>query len=272
MQTRILTGITAALVMVALIYRGSAELITTVVLLCATLAYLEYDRLFFTPRSIARQLKNVGLIFLMILAIRHGENAGWVCLWCSFLALCFFACLRGHRSGDSQRVLEELCLEWLGFIYIVSLLGFVLPIVQTTRGSGRDLLSLLFLIVFGGDTAAYFFGNRFGKRRLSKNLSPKKSVEGSAAALVLSCGIAWGWAYFMQLGKGACLTVLLFAPCLSILAQSGDLFESMMKRSRSRKDSGNFLPGHGGILDRIDGLALSAPAFYLFVTYLWDSL
>jgi phosphatidate cytidylyltransferase len=74
----------------------------------------------------------------------------------------------------------------------------------------------------------------------------------------------------LELPPGVLVKVLLFAPIVSALAQFGDLFESVLKRSRSRKDSGAFLPGHGGILDRVDGLALSSPIFFFYVTLILE--
>jgi phosphatidate cytidylyltransferase len=133
---------------------------------------------------------------------------------------------------------------------------------------GRLYLLYLFLIVFGGDTTAYFIGVAWGRRRLAKQLSPKKSIEGAigavAAALILT-SLWLRYAVQIPLSSSEALYWLAFAPVLSILAQISDLFESLLKRSQAQKDSGSFIPGHGGILDRIDGLALSCPAFYFFL-------
>jgi len=116
--------------------------------------------------------------------------------------------------------------------------------------SGLSLLLWVFLVTWATDIGAYFAGRRFGKRKLAPSISPNKTVEGlwggvAAAALF---GAAWVWATELS------PALLLLAPVFAVAAQAGDLFESRMKRLAGIKDSGDWLPGHGGLLDRLDGL------------------
>jgi phosphatidate cytidylyltransferase len=126
---------------------------------------------------------------------------------------------------------------------------------------GRLALLFLFILIWGADSAAYFVGKKWGKHKLAPQVSPGKSIEGMMGALVFTILLAiitqllcriplerWHWGILLSL-----LTVI-----FSIV---GDLFESMLKRNAGIKDSGNILPGHGGLLDRIDSLTAAAPVF-----------
>jgi phosphatidate cytidylyltransferase len=115
---------------------------------------------------------------------------------------------------------------------------------------GFDLLLWAFIVTWSTDIGAYFAGRRFGKRKLAASISPNKTIEGlyGGMAAATLCGGAWA------LGAGLGKPLLAFPPLLAIAAQMGDLFESWMKRRAGIKDSGNWLPGHGGFLDRLDGL------------------
>lgn len=273
MKTRIVAGLTAAALVVVLIYYGAYWMILAACLACAALAYIEYDKLFFPAPSVSRQVRQVALIFFSIVAMHHSTQLGWISLWCAstFLYICYV--LEPSKSGDFPKAVHDVSLELMGYWYIVGLFGFLTPIAETGE-LGRHYLLLLFFLVFGGDTAAYFAGSRWGKHTLARLVSPKKSVEGAVAAGIAAIGMSLLWLTCIarrDLASSFAVKVLLFAPVASALAQFGDLFESVLKRSQSRKDSGSFLPGHGGILDRVDGLALASPMFYFFVIFVLES-
>lgn len=120
------------------------------------------------------------------------------------------------------------------------------------------LLSL-FLIVWLADIGAYFVGSRFGKHKLAPSISPGKSIEGAIGGLVI-VGIAVGLIFHS-------IFMIILALLTVIISIIGDLFESFMKRRQGLKDSGKILPGHGGILDRIDSLISAAPLFALGLMY-----
>lgn len=131
-----------------------------------------------------------------------------------------------------------------------------------------------FLVVLTGlaDTGAYFTGRRFGRHRLAPTLSPGKTIEGMLGGL--AAATAWGLvlAWLLQLPAGK--TFLLLAICITSVSLSviGDLYESLLKRRRGLKDSGSLLPGHGGVLDRIDSMTAAAPVFVLGFFWLEASL
>jgi len=123
------------------------------------------------------------------------------------------------------------------------------------------LVFLLFLIVWLGDTAAYYVGSKLGRHKMAPVISPKKSWEGAAAGFVTSILAAAVWSWW-RLGR-IDPEVLAAAALTAVAAQIGDLVESMIKRGSGVKDSGNVLPGHGGILDRIDAMLFAAPVLVL---------
>ena len=265
MKLRIVTGVTAGLALIGLIFYAPLWVITPVVMAAAVIAYLEYDRLFFPP-SKARQVRMLFFILFTLFLLHHNQIAGWFAMWLTFVVSSAIHVVHSDRTGDFFTETREMSLEMLGYLYVISLLGFIVPIADMPHG--RFLLFQLFFLVFSGDTAAYFVGMKMGKHRLAGQLSPKKSIEGAVAAVIVSTLVTsiYAFFWFRGLGQGHLLfKVLIFAPFASVLAQFGDLFESMFKRSQSQKDSGHFLPGHGGILDRIDGLALISPVYYLYL-------
>ena len=129
--------------------------------------------------------------------------------------------------------------------------------------NGEWLIVALLVVVSCADSGAYFSGRAFGKRKLAPKVSPGKSWEGVVGGFVLVACVAAAFGGFYQGAVGAVLIVALPAAAISVL---GDLLESMLKRHRGIKDSGSILPGHGGVLDRIDGVTSAAPVFALAVS------
>jgi phosphatidate cytidylyltransferase len=134
-----------------------------------------------------------------------------------------------------------------GFIY--ALLP-ALALLWIRERSGIDLLLFAFIVTWSTDIGAYFAGRRFGRRKLAPAISPGKTVEGLYGGIAAATVLGGAW----TLATGLGVALLALAPVLAIAAQAGDLFESSMKRRAGVKDSGSWLPGHGGVLDRLDGL------------------
>lgn len=145
---------------------------------------------------------------------------------------------------------------------------FAVPAVAVGRLQAIDpwLLLLLLLIVWIGDSAAYYVGSAFGKRKLAPTISPNKSWEGAVGGFLGSVSVAAAWCALRS--DGLDLTLLGIAAATAIAGQVGDLVESMVKRGAGVKDSSQLLPGHGGLYDRLDALLLAAPVFYLGIAWL----
>lgn len=136
-----------------------------------------------------------------------------------------------------------------GFVYAL-LPALSLLWVRERDEQGLNLLVWVFIVTWATDIGAYLVGRRFGRRKLAPSISPGKTVEGLYGGVAAATLLGGAWA----LGTGLAMPLLALAPLFAIAAQAGDLFESGMKRRAGIKDSGNWLPGHGGILDRLDGL------------------
>jgi phosphatidate cytidylyltransferase len=149
--------------------------------------------------------------------------------------------------------------------------------------AGAFLILYLFLVVWTGDTAAYYVGRAIGKHRLAPRVSPGKSIEGAIASFLASIGIGVlvfhnaraiseflmklhlidQWQGYMAPPPNV-MQVVILSGTLNVVAQLGDLVESLLKRGAGVKDSGNLLPGHGGVLDRIDALLFAAPVLWFY--------
>ena len=136
-----------------------------------------------------------------------------------------------------------------GFVYAL-LPALALLWIRERDAHGLYLLIWVFIVTWSTDIGAYFTGRTFGKRKLAPTISPNKTVEGLLGGMASAA--LFGGAWTLATGLGTALIVL--APVLAVTAQAGDLFESGMKRRAGVKDSGAWLPGHGGALDRLDGL------------------
>ena len=158
--------------------------------------------------------------------------------------------------------LAEATFNLLAFLYAVVLLSHLYMLRQLP--GGLELTFLTIFLVWATDTGAYLIGRQFGRHLLAPQVSPKKTVEGSLGGLVLSIVVAL--VFWRLVGETSWLKYLILAIIVGVSGQIGDLFESALKRSAGVKDSGNLIPGHGGILDRFDSLIFAIPLVYYGVT------
>jgi phosphatidate cytidylyltransferase len=202
----------------------------------------------------------MGSIIPLSIMLRFEMTKGWEF---SFLVvgLLFLIMMQFKRRQNSGAIVD-ISTTIFGIIYISWFLSFLIKIRYLDNGFG--LLALILIITKLGDIGAYLIGGRFGKTPLMPRISPKKSVEGAIGGLL-----------FSVLGALACKELVAFSfmhllavgLSLGILAQLGDLSESMMKRDCQVKDSSNIIPGIGGILDLTDSLLFTAPVFYFYIIY-----
>ena len=187
-------------------------------------------------------------VVLLFSRVSKGE------LGLSLLFVLFFS-IYLFMAGKLQERLNRLAWTLLGAVY----LGYLLPhwVLLFRMPHGRAWVFFVLLVIMMGDTAAYVTGTYFGKRKLAPEISPGKTIEGTLGYVAGSVVGGCLGASFLVTELGA-IEVVALSGILSILGQIGDLFESLIKRVFAVKDSGTLLPGHGGLLDRLDSLIFPA--------------
>lgn len=182
------------------------------------------------------------------------------------LLFILFALLFLFRLKNIEHAAAEISYAVLAFIYIPLSLMHLVLLRQSPYGI--EWMFVIMLIVMTNDTAAYYTGSLFGKHRLYPQVSPKKSIEGAVGGLFGSIAgtLLARASFFPQL---TITDVLLTAIIIGVVGQTGDLFESLLKRSFGVKDSGSIIPGHGGVLDRLDSIIFAAPITYYYSLYIF---
>lgn len=189
----------------------------------------------------------------------HQSFTVWACLVALFFSTVLWV-YRGHTSNkDLFRVLTAcgMGLIYCGFFPAFCLQLFRLP-------GGDDVILGLLTHVFLGDTFAYFGGKWFGQKKIMESVSPKKTWAGAYSG-VLGTMVGATLTHMLLLKSIPYWWLLLLSIPIALVAQSGDFFMSLVKRVAHVKDSGNIMPGHGGILDRLDGVYFAAPVFFVVV-------
>ena len=158
--------------------------------------------------------------------------------------------------------LEDIAATFTGVFYVAMLFSF--QVMIRTGADGKQWLVFMYLVIWASDIGAYAVGLPFGKHRLYEKISPKKSIEGFIGALIASAGMAllcrvW---FMPWVGMSEAAGIALV---LATVGTIGDLVESLFKRAAGVKDSGGLIPGHGGILDRMDSMLFAAPVLYYYL-------
>jgi phosphatidate cytidylyltransferase len=223
----------------------------------------EYFRMALPGRTLETWLAATCAGILIFIPLLGGERLALAVITALFLAFALLFLFRIREIADAAR---DVAYAALGFLYIPFLLMHLVMLHRTTYG--WQWLLVIMLIVMTNDSAAYYTGCAFGKHRLYPLVSPKKSIEGALGGVIGSiCGTMLArYTFFPQLSL---TDALLTAVLIGILGQTGDLFESLLKRSFGVKDSGNSIPGHGGVLDRLDSIIFAAPAMYYYVIFIF---
>jgi phosphatidate cytidylyltransferase len=260
--TRVVSGAALILLAVSVVWLASDDLfvIAAIVLIvaavkeCVALARASDLTVSFLPVLIAT------LIAAAVIATPAWNAVLEVALMSALFAL-GLGVMGTWRGGANA--LATVSASLFPMVYIGLPIG---ALVAVRRFAGAPVLFLLMLTVMVSDTAQYYTGRAFGRRPLAPEISPKKTVEGAAGGFVFGTALfvaagTW-WVPTMPVALRAGLGLAIVA-----LGIAGDLFESMLKRSAGVKDSSALIPGHGGILDRIDALLFAAPIYYIFLKY-----
>jgi phosphatidate cytidylyltransferase len=260
---RWITGLALAPFIVALVYWGGHALFAIVIAIVAWLALWEYFRIVRTEGDTAMPLVLPALAYLfspiMIWAAYHQNVTAILSLLtanllCGGLAgICYF----GRLPGIAARVFQQV----LGLVYVPMLFAHL--VLLRIEPQGALWIFLVLAVIFAGDIGALYVGTALGRHKLSPSVSPNKTVEGALGGLAANIVmvLAFNRLVFPLL---AWPQALVLAVLIGAAGQLGDLFESMLKRGAGVKDSGHILPGHGGLLDRLDALMFAAPVAYYF--------
>lgn len=180
-----------------------------------------------------------------------------------FIVVVFVVGLFSHQKNPVNNWAYFL----MGQIYVAlpfSLLNFILYIA----GLQPIILLAVFVTIWINDTGAYIFGISFGKHRLYERISPKKSWEGFFGGAIVALGS--GYIFSLMIPQISLLNWMVFSEIIVIFGTLGDLTESLIKRTVNVKDSGNIIPGHGGLLDRFDSMLMAAPIIYLYLSLIFQ--
>jgi phosphatidate cytidylyltransferase len=224
-----------------------------------TLAFIEYAGLA-TRLSPGAPIVVSGVATLSVYAAIATDIPLAPVLVTATIALGLLAVGRGRPDED---VLRAIAVAAFPALYLGLALGLALS-VRALWGAGALLLPFLTIVV--SDSAQYYGGRLMGRRKLSPTISPKKTVEGAITGVLAAAVATPALAAWMFPGHPL-WTCALLGLLLALMGIAGDLFESLLKRSAGVKDSSGLIPGHGGMLDRIDALLFAGPVYYLFLRY-----
>lgn len=261
-MNRIVTGVLTGLTWLLLIIFGPFPLFWLTVCALSALALREY--LAITLPQESKQARTALLSFGLFPALLSFTADAAFLLSGFFLSLAglfLYLIFRYARLRDPFSLMSRGCL---GYLYLG--LGSSCLIMLMALPQGRAWLLLLSATTAASDTAAFYFGSRFGRHKLCPAISPAKTWEGFYGGLAGATAGALLMRHFFLPAEGLAWLLPLIL-LLAALGAAGDLVESIIKRAFAVKDSGTILPGHGGLLDRMDSLLLTAPALYFLLYY-----
>lgn len=265
-MTRILTALVAVPLLLLIILAGPPWLFLALALSSAVLAYWELSRL---ARNVGWTPLGSGYLGVAALVLSFYPGFPGF-LEASLLAMTVLVASAVYSRGPSRETLAEVATTFFATAYLGSCLGCLVGLRMVLPDqAGRHWLFFLMAVVMVGDAGAFFVGRSLGRRKLAPVLSPRKTVEGLVGGAIASISAAvllreWifpslAWSSVIGLGIS-----------ISLFGVVGDLFESLLKRSAGIKDTSSLIPGHGGLLDRIDSLLFTAPLFFLYVKWTSD--
>ncbi len=294
MLKRIATAVVLIPIVLALILRAPVPVLAVVAAIVALLAIHEFLKLTesYGVQPIGWPTYLFSVLFFLMLAFSAGGETPLLSTGQFLVTLGFAAAIapfifltRAMRAEDLRNGYPAAAASVFAFAYIALPLGMLVQLRQ--QWAGAFYLLYLLLVVWAGDIFAYFVGKSIGRHLMAPRISPKKTWEGAAASLIASLGVGcllfhyalpvssallrWGLIARRDgrfgLETPAMGPVIFLTIVINIAAQLGDLVESLIKRGAGVKDSGAILPGHGGMLDRVDALLFAAPVVWYYAAW-----
>lgn len=263
---RIITAVCLIPIVLALVFYAPFWLFTLFCAITAGLALWEYLDIVDAIGAETPRLASLIALIAIYVAIWKYPDLLTAVISCIALALLVYCTFR----TPINQILPSVASSYLGLIYVGFSFATLSLIFELSNGA--SLLLFLFVAVWSGDAAALYSGKAFGKHKLAPRISPGKTWEGSIASVVasilLTLFLLWIASFLTAHSvnalnySGPIISWVVLAILVNVAAQLGDLVESGLKRAAGVKDSGSILPGHGGVLDRIDALLLAAPVLW----------
>ncbi len=267
-KKRIITGLVGAVGLICLILFGKWLGILLISFGISLGMVIEFCHIVFSLKD--RSEKRYALLsiswFVTFVSLIVPQAEFMLCIFCFLILFSYFLFSARRYSGELLSIhFKELMACVFALIYLIFIPLYFLKIYEIS--GGVSWIVVFFCMVWASDTLAYFVGKRWGKSKLYPSISPKKTVEGALAGLSASIGVFFIFKFIWYPSLSWVVTLL--CPVLvGGTAQVGDLCESFFKRAFDRKDSGSILPGHGGFLDRFDGVVFSLPVMYICIRLL----
>ena len=260
-MTRIISSIVSLPILLAIIYFGTPFHFFLLLEFAIFIGLYEFYRMIEKGGLGCYKWAGIILGILLSAAIFKGTYINLV-IAASVIILFIIRIFEGNTSDNTFSYVSNTIF---GIVYVSFLMSY-LGVIRASGDNGRELIFFVLLITWMGDTTAYYGGKGFGKHKLAPAISPKKTVEGAIIGLIGSIvGAIIAKSWFLDI---SILNAIAAGILIGVFGQFGDLSESIIKRNLQVKDSGGIIPGHGGILDRVDSLLFSAPVFYYYYSYI----
>ena len=269
-MTRIISSIVSLPILLAIIYFGTPFHFFLLLEFAIFIGLYEFYRMIEKGGLGCYKWAGIILGILLSLAIFKGAYINLV-IAASVIILFIIRIFEGNNpptptfNKGGQGGFSYVSNTIFGIVYVSFLMSY-LGVIRASGDNGRELIFFVLLITWMGDTTAYYGGKGFGKHKLAPAISPKKTVEGAIIGLIGSIvGAIIAKSWFLDI---SILNAIAAGILIGVFGQFGDLSESIIKRNLQVKDSGGIIPGHGGILDRVDSLLFSAPVFYYYYSFI----
>ncbi len=262
---RVLSSIVLIPVLYVIVWELPPAYFAGVVALAAGIGQYEFYRMA-KGRGI-RPLTVIGIVLGVLVSIaidfyqpgfRGGRGSAFLMAFCVLL----ITVVRLFSSRPVEGAIEDISATLLGIFYVSMLFGF--QIALRVGDHGRQWLMFMYLVIWASDIGAYYVGTSLGRHKLYAKISPKKSVEGLIGGMVAAAGAALLCRVWFLSSVGVREAAVL-GLALAAAGTLGDLVESLFKRDAGVKDSGSLIPGHGGMLDRMDSMLFAAPVLYYYI-------